>query len=76
VKIINIRPTERRMTLSLRQIDQEEGEEEVYTTRRTPSASMTIGEMIGDVFSSDESAEELTDELTKGEEEEITTEEA
>ncbi len=66
VKIINIRPTERRMTLSLRQILslQEEDEATPYVNRR-PSASMTIGEMVGDVFAADDddflSAEELDD---------------
>jgi len=58
VRIINIRPPERRMTLSLRQIFAPDEEENVgYTPRRAPSAGMTIGEMVGDVF-----AEEPEDE--------------
>ena len=67
VKIINIRPNERRMTLSLRQIDGEEDETEVssFGSRRAPTSSMTIGEMVGDVFNADdELADDLTDELT------------
>jgi len=76
VKIINIRPTERRMTLSLRQIEQdEEGEEVASYARRSAGASMTIGEMLGDRFSADEEeVEELTDELTLTDGEESTDE--
>ena len=77
VKIINIRPSERRMTLSLRQIERHEEDEEVAAySRRSSGASMTIGEMVGDVFSGDdEKAEELTDALAQVEEEEIPDEE-
>ena len=58
VRIINIRPTERRMTLSLRQTAQPEEEEAVSTyARRASGSSMTIGEMIGDVFVSDDEVE-------------------
>jgi len=55
VKIINIRPGERRMTLSLRKSDYDLEEEETsgFVNRRAPS-SMTIGEMLGDVFAADE----------------------
>ena len=52
VRIINLRPQERRMTLSLRQIISQDEDEQVstYSQRRAPSAGMTIGEMVGDVF--------------------------
>jgi small subunit ribosomal protein S1 len=53
VKIINIRPGERRMTLSLRQAStavEEAGVEEAYVPRRAAAGTMTIGEMLGDVF--------------------------
>ncbi len=66
VKIINIRPSERRMTLSLRQIESEGDEEEMtYIPRRSAGASMTIGEMIGDVFATEPEGEELVDEVTE-----------
>ena len=61
VRIINIRPTERRMTLSLRQTAQPDEEEAVSTyARRASGSSMTIGEMIGDVFAAEEEVEENT----------------
>lgn len=52
VRIINIRPGERRMTLSLRQAlpMHDEGENVSTFVSRAPSSSMTIGEMLGDVF--------------------------
>ncbi len=52
VKIVNIRPGERRMTLSLRQAEQfDEGDlDEAYAPRRAAAGTMTIGEMLGDVF--------------------------
>ncbi len=59
IRIINIRPTERRMTLSLRQTAQPEEEEAVSTyARRASGSSMTIGEMIGDVFAAEDEVEE------------------
>lgn len=51
VRIMNIRPGERRMTLSLRRAAQPEIEgQEGVSTYRAPSSGMTIGEMLGDVF--------------------------
>jgi len=63
VKIVNIRPGERRMILSLRQAEQfEEGEmEEGYTPRRAAAGTMTIGEMLGDVFTEQVDDEEYAD---------------
>ena len=59
MRIINIRPTERRMTLSLRQTAQPDEEETVSTyERRASGSSMTIGEMVGDVFEADADVEE------------------
>ncbi|MHB9130650.1 MAG: 30S ribosomal protein S1 [Armatimonadota bacterium] len=64
VKIINIRAPERRMTLSLRQSSQPHVEEEVSTyVSRAPSSSMTIGEMLGDVFATEAPVEEPLDEM-------------
>ncbi len=58
VRIINIRPNERRMTLSLRQVTIEEsGEVVTYTGNRRQSSGMTIGEMLGDVFAKEEPEE-------------------
>ena len=63
VKIVNIRPTERRMTLSLRQVAEAHNEEDVstYNMPRASGGGMTIGEMLGDVFTAEE--EEPTAEL-------------
>jgi 4-hydroxy-3-methylbut-2-enyl diphosphate reductase len=61
-KIVNIRPTERRMTLSLRQVAPER-DEEVSTymaTHTVAGRGMTIGEMLGDVFAADEVEDEVT----------------
>jgi len=72
IRIINIRPSERRMTLSLRQTIQPEEEEGVSTyARRSSGSSMTIGEMIGDVFAAEneyEDAAVATDEADSSEE--------
>jgi len=69
VKIIDIRPEERRMTLSIRQT-QENKEEQAYESYRTSSSSgkasqrMTLGDLIGDklqelsAFAAEPSAEE------------------
>jgi ribosomal protein S1 len=69
VKIIDIRPEERRMTLSIRQT-QENKEEQAYDSYRTSSSSgkasqrMTLGDLIGDklqelsAFTAEPSAEE------------------
>ncbi len=61
VKIINIRPGERRMTLSLRQRDGEEEIEEPtgYVAPRAAIGSMTIGALLGDVFAKEEEADEV-----------------
>lgn len=65
VKIINLRPSERRMTLSLRQVavGNEEEDLSTYTPQHAPTGGMTIGEMLGDVFAAEEPAsEEKTEE--------------
>ena len=56
VKIVNIRSSERRMTLSLRQVASEQEGEDVstYGSQRPASGGMTIGEMLGDVFAAEE----------------------
>ena len=56
VKIVNLRPTERRMTLSLRQIASLHEDEEVstYMPQRASSGGMTIGDLLGDVFAAEE----------------------
>ena len=73
------------MTLSLRQILQSQEDEEVaaFTSRRAAGASMTIGEMVGDVFAADEEvapeedyAEELTPDETVAPVEELADETA
>jgi 4-hydroxy-3-methylbut-2-enyl diphosphate reductase len=78
VKIINIRPGERRMTLSLRQAEQPELEEgdEGYVPRRAAAGTMTIGEMLGDVFSDtdeevDDAGDFLDTELADAAEDEV-----
>ena len=56
VKIVNLRPNERRMTLSLRQVpsDHEDADVSNYAdTQRQVYGSMTIGEMLGDVFNAE-----------------------
>jgi 4-hydroxy-3-methylbut-2-enyl diphosphate reductase len=67
VKIINIRPGERRMTLSLRQLeDYEEMEETGYVAPRAATATMTIGDMLGDVFAAADETDDIeveTDEV-------------
>lgn len=50
VKIINIRPSERRMTLSLR-LQEQSDDESAQNANRTQHRGLTIGEMLGDVFS-------------------------
>ncbi len=60
VRIINLRPTERRMTLSLRQVTSKHDDEDISTyaeTNRPAYGSMTIGEMLGDVFTAEEQVE-------------------
>lgn len=57
IKIVNLRPNERRMTMSLRQIPTETENDDVSTyadTQRHAFGSMTIGEMLGDVFAAEE----------------------
>ncbi|HEY3377647.1 MAG TPA: 30S ribosomal protein S1 [Armatimonadota bacterium] len=56
VKIVNLRPTERRMTLSLRQIapSHDEDEQSSFAPQRSMSGGMTIGEMLGDMFAAEE----------------------
>lgn len=61
VKIVNIRPGERRMTLSLRQVtpDYDADDASPFAGPRMQSGSMTIGEMLGDVFAAEEEAQEV-----------------
>jgi 4-hydroxy-3-methylbut-2-enyl diphosphate reductase len=63
IRILNIRAAERRMTLSLRQIAGEHEDEEASTyVSRGPSSSMTIGEMLGDVFAAEPEQAEVAPE--------------
>jgi ribosomal protein S1 len=62
VKIIELRPEERRMTLSIRQVleDREYGEFEAYDRGRSEDA-VTIGDMVGD-FGRTEDEDKFVDE--------------
>jgi len=57
-KITNIRPPERRMTLSLRQVQQAEERRELkeYMDRQQDSSRVTIGDLVGDVLSGRQAA--------------------
>jgi len=52
VKILSIKPGERRMSLSLRQVQQdvEEREYEDYVSGSNDSSRVTLGDLVGDVF--------------------------
>ena len=52
VKVMSIRPTERRMTLSMRQVQQAQERRELkeYMDRQHASSRVTIGDLVGDVF--------------------------
>lgn len=52
-KVVNIRPGERRMTLSLRQVEQAEQRRELreYMARQEESSRVTIGDLVGDLLS-------------------------
>ena len=63
VRIINLRPSERRMTLSLRQVASTHDDEEISTyaeSNRPAYGTMTIGALLGDVFTA-EAPEEIDD---------------
>jgi 4-hydroxy-3-methylbut-2-enyl diphosphate reductase len=59
VKIVSIRQPERRMTLSLRQLQQAQERRELkeYMQRQEESSRVTIGDLVGNVFSDAEAAE-------------------
>ncbi len=52
-KVVNVRPGERRMTLSLRQIQQQEERRELqsYMDRQADTSRVTIGDLVGNVLS-------------------------
>jgi small subunit ribosomal protein S1 len=52
-KIVSIRPAERRMTLSLRQVQQAQERRELreYMQRQQESSRVTIGDLVGDMLS-------------------------
>jgi len=52
VKVMSIRPAERRMTLSMRQVQQAQERRELkeYMDRQHASSRVTIGDLVGDVF--------------------------
>jgi len=52
VKVMSIRPAERRMTLSMRQVQQAQERRELkeYMDRQQASSRVTIGDLVGDVF--------------------------
>jgi ribosomal protein S1 len=58
-KVIAMRPAERRMTLSLRQIqrDKERGELHEYMIQQRDAGRVTLGDLVGDVFSQREEGE-------------------
>jgi len=58
-KVIAMRPAERRMTLSIRQIqqDKERGELREYMNRQRDSGRVTVADLVGDVFSQREEGE-------------------
>jgi 4-hydroxy-3-methylbut-2-enyl diphosphate reductase len=58
-KVIAMRPAERRMTLSLRQIqrDKERGELHEYMSQQRDAGRVTLGDLVGDVFSQREEGE-------------------
>jgi 4-hydroxy-3-methylbut-2-enyl diphosphate reductase len=58
-KIMNIRPSERRMTLSLRQVQQAQERRDLkeYMERQQESSRVTIGDLVGDVLSETQTAE-------------------
>lgn len=59
VKIINVRPGERRMTLSLRQVAMSDENSETSTyVQSAPLSGMTIGDMLGNVFDEEEEFED------------------
>jgi len=62
VKIINIRPSERRMILSLRQVQQahERQELEQYLERQQETSRVTIGDLFGSVLSETRAARRET----------------
>jgi ribosomal protein S1 len=76
VKIVSIRAPERRMTLSLRQVQQAQERRELkeYMQRQQESSRVTIGDLVGDVFSEAEAAESET--AAEGEREESAEEAA
>lgn len=53
LKIVNMRPQERRMTLSLRQVQQAEERRELreYMARQREDSRVTIGDLVGNVLS-------------------------
>jgi predicted RNA-binding protein with RPS1 domain len=63
VKIINIRPTERRMTLSLRQVEQAKERQQIkeYMRRQEDESRVTIGDLFGTVLAETQAAKQGTD---------------
>ena len=82
VKIINIRPSERRMTLSLRQFEQAKERQQIreYMQRQEDDSRVTIGDLFGSVLAETQAArqqaeeDELTDEVEQEQEEAPETE--
>ncbi|MBN1459755.1 MAG: 30S ribosomal protein S1 [Armatimonadetes bacterium] len=60
VKIINIRPTERRMTLSLRQVEQAKERQQIkeYMRRQEDESRVTIGDLFGNVLAGTQAAQQ------------------
>jgi 4-hydroxy-3-methylbut-2-enyl diphosphate reductase len=58
VKIVNIRPSERRMTLSLRQFEQAKERQQLkeYMQRQEESSRVTIGDLFGSVLANTQAA--------------------
>jgi len=58
VKIVNIRPSERRMTLSLRQFEQQRERQQLkeYMQRQEDSSRVTIGDLFGSVLANTQAA--------------------
>jgi 4-hydroxy-3-methylbut-2-enyl diphosphate reductase len=69
VKVMSIRPAERRMTLSMRQVQQAQERRELkeYMDRQHASSRVTIGDLVGDMFGAAEAEMEAEEEVMAAE---------
>jgi 4-hydroxy-3-methylbut-2-enyl diphosphate reductase len=67
VRIINIRPAERRMTLSLRQFEQAKERQQVkeYMQRQEGNGRVTIGDLFGSVLAGTQAAQQQPEEVAE-----------